>query len=124
MFNRDPAKGDLLIVGLLGELSLGNNDNVSLGSLSAAGVVKPHGREVVDDPDSDGNNDLDGLHWMGQQLHQFDVLEHLFDDVAGNTEWEDKDFEHDNKDTKDAAQENNASDAELSVRGFGGVNRQ
>ncbi len=48
---------------------------------------------------------------MGQWLHQLDVLEYLFDNVAGDSEWGDKDFEHDDKDAKDAAQENITSDA-------------
>ena len=35
----------------------------------------------------DRNVAMNGLRQMGQQLHQFDILESFFDDVAGIIEW-------------------------------------
>lgn len=55
------------------------------------------------DDDALDKDDLDGLRQMGRRLHQFDVLDHLFDDIVGDMEWGDDDFDHTNLDAEDAA---------------------
>ncbi len=36
---------------------------------------------------------MNGLRQMGQRLHQFDILESFFDNVAGNIEWGGDDYD-------------------------------
>jgi hypothetical protein len=55
----------------------------------------PPGDDAMDDPADGGVNDLDALRLQGQRLHQFDELEHLFDDVGRDIEWGGEDYDHD-----------------------------
>ena len=47
-----------------------------------------------DDGDSD-DGDLEGLRRLRQRLHQFDKIEHLFDNFAAELEWGNEDYNHD-----------------------------
>ena len=84
--NHDPIEGDdELIVDLMEDLSMGSRDNAHY-----------HHDNASDE------DDHDGLCLLGWRLHQFDVLDHVFDDIIGDMEWGDKDFNHDNPDAEDA----------------------
>ena len=47
-----------------------------------------------DDGDCDNNN-LEGLRRLGPRLHQFDKIEHLFNNFAAKLEWGNEDYNHD-----------------------------
>jgi hypothetical protein len=76
-----------LIVALLDDLSIGSLRN----------NAHYHHDDTLD------GDDLDGLHLLGWRLHQFDVLDHLFNDIVSDMEWGDDDFDHNNPDAEDAA---------------------
>jgi hypothetical protein len=59
--------------------------------------VPPTNDNAGDDPD-DGdrdNDNLEGLRRLGRRLHQFDKIEHLFDNFAAELEWGNEDYNHD-----------------------------
>jgi hypothetical protein len=53
---------------------------------------------ISGDDSDDGDNDdgdLEGLRRLGRRLHQFDEIEHLFDNFAAELEWGNEDYHHD-----------------------------
>jgi hypothetical protein len=83
-----------LIVGLIDSLSIGNSDNESMED-PAGDAADGNG---ADGDEADGNREdrnaaLNGLQKMDQWLHQFDIIEKFFDDVAGNIKWGGDDYD-------------------------------
>ena len=79
---------DELIVGLIDSLSIGDSKDKSMED-PAGDAADGNG---ADGDKADGNREdrnvaMNGLRQMVQQLHQFDILESFFDDVAGDIEW-------------------------------------
>lgn len=60
-------------------------------------VITPDNGDVGDDgDDKDGDDgDLEGILHLGQRLHVFDEIEHLFDDYVAEVEWGNEDYNHD-----------------------------
>jgi hypothetical protein len=60
-------------------------------------VVTPDNGDVGDNgDDKDGDDgDLEGILRLGQRLHVFDEIEHLFDDFVAEVEWGNEDYTHD-----------------------------
>jgi hypothetical protein len=73
--------------GMSVEAGLSNGDN--------AEVPPNNGNTGNDHDDEDSNGgDLEGLHRLGRRLHQFNKIEHLFDNFAAELEWGNEDYNH------------------------------
>jgi len=79
---------DELIVGLIDSLSIGDSNDKSMEDPAGdAAVGNGADGDEADGDREDRNVAMSGLRQMGQRLHQFDILESLFDDVTGFIEW-------------------------------------
>jgi hypothetical protein len=83
-----------LIVGLIDSLSIGDSDDESMED-PAGDTADGNGADgdEADGDREDRNMAMNGLRQMGQRLHQFDILESFFDDVAGDIKWGGDDYD-------------------------------
>ena len=95
----DPLAIDDELAGILEDLSI-RSDDVSIDAGISDGddaEVPPNDGNAGDDRD-DGDSDdgdLEGLRRLGRRLHQFDEIEHHFDNFAAELEWGNEDYNHD-----------------------------
>ncbi len=93
--NRIDAEEELIVgldqLLLYDELSIAGSDApASDGSAAEAQRNGADDARIHRDNATDENS-IDGLRQMGRQLHQFDVLEDLFDNFTGEVEWGNED---------------------------------
>ncbi len=92
----DAVDYDLAVI--FEDLSFRSND-VSIDAGINAGdntEVPPNDGNVgndCNDGDSD-DGDLEGLCCLGRRFHQFNKIEHLFDNISAKLEWSNKDYDH------------------------------
>jgi hypothetical protein len=79
---------------LIDSLSIGDSDDESMED-PAGDAADGNGADgdEADGDREDRNVAMNGLRQMGQRLHQFDILESFFDDVAGDIEWGGDDYD-------------------------------
>ncbi len=81
------------------DLSIRSDDvSVEAGMSDGDDVEVPPNDGNAGDDRNDGDSDdgdLEGLRCLGRRLHQFDEIEHLFDNFAAKLEWGNEDYNHD-----------------------------
>ncbi len=78
----------------LEELSIAGSDTPASDGSATEAQRDGADDESVHRDDAADENSLDGLRKMGRRLHQFDVLEDLFNNFTGEVEWGNKDYDH------------------------------